>query len=120
VAGQQCEATVGKDWIANPIAFNRRDSGRPAPPHFPNGAPFAMPNLKVGSAQRRLVKIRLKATAGEEGGADDQRGGMNGRRKGGLNKRLHAATDARGRPVRFFMPADQLSDQANGSAMSDV
>ena len=48
--------------------------------------------------------------AGEKGGPDDQRGRLIGRTKGGLNTKLHAVTDARGRPLKFFMTAGQVSD----------
>ena len=43
--------------------------------------------------------------AGEKGGPDDQRGRLIGRTKGGMNTKLHAVTDADGRPIRFFMTA---------------
>ena len=33
-----------------------------------------------------------------------------GRTKGGINTKLHAITDAKGRPIRFFMSAGQVSD----------
>ena len=31
-------------------------------------------------------------------------------RTGGMNTKLHAVTDTRGRPIRFFMSAGQVSD----------
>lgn len=37
--------------------------------------------------------------------------------KGGLNTRLHAITDARGRPSRFFMTAGQVSDYTGVAAL---
>jgi hypothetical protein len=44
--------------------------------------------------------------AGEKkGGADDQREWLIGRTKGGLNRKLHAATDAMDRQLRVFMTA---------------
>ncbi len=36
--------------------------------------------------------------AGGKGGPDDRRGRLIGRTKGGLNTKLHAVTDAKGRP----------------------
>jgi hypothetical protein len=33
-----------------------------------------------------------------------------GRTKGGINTKLHAVTDAKGRPIRFPMSAGQISD----------
>ena len=49
-------------------------------------------------------------TLGEKGGPDDKRVRLIGRTKGGLNTKLHAVTDAKGRPLRFFMTAGQVSD----------
>lgn len=42
---------------------------------------------------------------------------MIGRTKGGLNTRLHAVTDAAGRPLRFFMSAGQVSDYIGAAAL---
>jgi hypothetical protein len=46
----------------------------------------------------------------DKGGPNDQRGRLIGRTKGGLNTKLHAVTDAKGRPLKFFMTASQVSD----------
>ncbi len=46
----------------------------------------------------------------EKWGPGDQRGRLIGRTKGGMNTKLHAVTDADGRPIRFFMTAGQVSD----------
>ncbi len=54
--------------------------------------------------------------AGEKGG-DDQRGRLIGRTKGGLNTKLHAVTDAKGRPLKFFMTAGQVSDYTGAAAL---
>lgn len=43
---------------------------------------------------------------GEKGG----RGRQIGRTKGGMNTKLHAVADAKGRPIGFFMSAGQVSD----------
>ena len=40
-----------------------------------------------------------------------------GRTKGGLNTKLHAVTDAKGRPLRFFMTAGQVSDYTGAAAL---
>ena len=42
---------------------------------------------------------------------------MIGRTKGGLNTKLHAVTDARGRPLKFFMTAGQVSDYTGAAAL---
>ena len=68
--------------------------------------------------------------AGQKGGPDDQRGRLIGRTKGGLNTKLHAVTpsrglpanhcravDAKGRPLKFFMTAGQVSDYTGAAAL---
>ena len=55
--------------------------------------------------------------AGEKGGPDDQRARAIGRTKGGMNTKLHAVTDADGRPIRFFMTAGQVSDYTGAAAL---
>jgi transposase len=54
---------------------------------------------------------------GEKGGPDDQRVRLIGRTKGGLNTKLHAVTDAKGRPLKFFMTAGQVSDYTGAAAL---
>ncbi len=51
--------------------------------------------------------------AGEKGRC----GCLIGRTKGGLNTKLHAVTDAKGRPLRFFMTAGQVSDHTGAAAL---
>ena len=53
----------------------------------------------------------------EKGGPGDQRGRLIGRTKGGMNTKLHAVTDADGRPIRFFMTAGQVSDYTGAAAL---
>ena len=50
-------------------------------------------------------------------GPGDQRGRLIGRTKGGMNTKLHAVTDAKGRPLRFFMTAGQVSDYTGAAAL---
>ena len=40
-----------------------------------------------------------------------------GRTKGGMNTKLHAVTDSKGRPIRFLMSAGQVSDDKGAAAM---
>jgi len=40
-----------------------------------------------------------------------------GRTKGGMNTKLHAVTDAIGRPITFFMSAGQVSDYTGAAAL---
>lgn len=44
---------------------------------------------------------------------------MIGRTKGGMNTKLHAVTDASGRPLSFFMTAGQVSDYPGAAALLD-
>jgi hypothetical protein len=54
--------------------------------------------------------------AGETGGGDARRDRLIGRRTGGLNTKLHAATNAKGRPLKSFMTAGQMSDDTGAVA----
>ncbi len=45
------------------------------------------------------------------------RGRQIGRTKGGMNTKLHAVADARGRLIGFFMLAGQVSDYTGAAAM---
>lgn len=45
------------------------------------------------------------------------RGRLIGRAKGGMNTKLHAVSDARGRPIRLFMTAGQVSDYTGARAL---
>ncbi len=40
-------------------------------------------------------------------------------RTGGMNTKLHAVTDANGRPISFFMTAGQVSDYTGAAALLD-
>jgi transposase len=51
--------------------------------------------------------------AGEKGG----RGRAIGRTKGGMNTKLHAIADAKGRPLKFFMSAGEVSDYTGAAAL---
>ena len=55
----------------------------------------------------------------EKRGPDDQRGRLIGRTKGGMNTKLHAVTDAEGRPIRVFMTAGEVSDYTGAAALLD-
>src|SRR3546814_561398 len=52
---------------------------------------------------------------GKKGGP----GRLIGRTKGGMNTKLHAVTDANGRPLSFFMTAGQVSDYIGAAALLD-
>ncbi len=53
----------------------------------------------------------------EKRGPRAQPGRLIGRTKGGLNTKLHAITDADGRPIRFFLTAGQVSDHTGALAL---
>ncbi|WP_183969538.1 IS5 family transposase [Sagittula marina] len=81
-----------------------------------------MEGLASEAADRKTVMIDatyLKAhrTASslrfEKGG----RGRLIGRTKGGMNTKVHAVTDANGRPIKFFMTAGQVSDYTGAAAL---
>ena len=44
---------------------------------------------------------------------------MIGRTKGGMNTKLHAVTDAMGRPISFFVTAGQVRDYTGAAALLD-
>lgn len=45
------------------------------------------------------------------------RGRLIGRTKGGIKTKLHAVTDAKGRPTKFFVTAGQVSDDTGAAAL---
>lgn len=63
-------------------------------------------------AHRTATSLRSK-----QGGASDKRDRLIGRTKGGMNTKLHAVTDAKGRPLCFFMTAGQVSDYTGVAAL---
>lgn len=55
-------------------------------------------------AHRTASSLRVKRNVGR----------LIGRTKGGMNTKLHAVTDANGRPSSVFMTAGQVSDYIGG------
>jgi hypothetical protein len=55
----------------------------------------------------------------EPAGKKGDLGRLMGRTKGGMNTKLHAVTDANGRPLSFFMTAGQISDYTGAAALLD-
>ncbi len=62
-------------------------------------------------AHRTASRLRKKMEP------DDQRWRLISRTKGALNTKLHAVTDAKGLPLKFFMTAGQLSDYTGAAAL---
>lgn len=50
-------------------------------------------------------------------GAKRGRGRLIGRTKGGMNTKLHANCDSKGRPINFFVSAGQVSDYIRARAL---
>jgi Transposase and inactivated derivatives len=75
------------------------------------------------ASERRTVMIDatyLKAHRTASSLAVKKGGGrLIGRTKGGMNTKLHAVTDANGRPLSFFMTAGQVSDYIGAAALLD-
>ena len=81
-----------------------------------------MTGLAVDSPDDKTISIDatyLKAhrTASSFGAKKGGRGRLIGRTMGGMNNKLHAVSDARGRPIRFFMTAGQVSDYTGARAL---
>jgi transposase len=60
-------------------------------------------------AHRTASSLRVKGGLGR----------LIGRTKGGMNTKLHAVTDASGRPISLFMTAGQVSDYTGAAALLD-
>ncbi|MCV0415057.1 MAG: IS5 family transposase [Brevundimonas sp.] len=83
-----------------------------------------MEGLSGAQTERRTVMIDatyLKAhrTASSLRGKKGGLGRLIGRTKGGMNTKLHAVTDANGRPISLFMTAGQVSDYIGAAALLD-
>ncbi|WP_128115296.1 IS5 family transposase [Brevundimonas diminuta] len=83
-----------------------------------------MEGLSGAQAERRTVMIDatyLKAhrTASSLRGKKGGLGRLIGRTKGGMNTKLHAITDANGRPISLFVTAGQVSDYTGAAALLD-
>ena len=70
--------------------------------------------IDVSSLKAHRTASSLRA---KKGGGGDRLGRLIGRTKGGMNTKPHAVTDARGRPLRFFMTAGQVSDYTGAAAL---
>ena len=68
------------------------------------------------SISRRTAR---RPACGRKAGGNDQTGRLIGQIKGGMNTKLHAITDADGRPIRFFMTAGEVSDDTGPAALLD-
>ncbi|WP_140986133.1 IS5 family transposase [Asticcacaulis tiandongensis] len=83
-----------------------------------------MEGLSGAQTERRTVMIDatyLKAhrTASSLRVKRGNVGRLIGRTKGGMNTKLHAVTDANGRPISLFMTAGQVSDYTGAAALLD-
>ena len=74
-----------------------------------------MMGLAAGRAESRTIMIdatclKVHRTASSLCAKKGGRRRQIGRTRGGMNTRLQAVTDAKGRPIRFFRSAGQVSD----------
>ena len=69
--------------------------------------------MPAGLAPRASDLLYFSGIVREKGG----RGRQIGRTKGGMNTKLHAVADAKGRPIGFFMSAGQVSDYTGAAAL---
>jgi hypothetical protein len=68
--------------------------------------------------QSQLMQHTSKRTALPQAWCKKRgRGRLIGQTKGGMNTKHHAVTDTRGRPVRFFITAGQVSDYTGAAAL---
>ena len=80
--------------------------------------------LAAGAADQETIKIdptylkahRMASSLRVKNGGRGRR--LMGRTKGGLHTKLHAVTDALGRPLRFFMTAGQARDYIGARALT--
>ena len=83
-------------------------------------ADHGRPGLRRGRAEDSHDRCNLPESPPhgiEPGGEKRGRGRPIGRTKGGLNTKLHAVADAKGRPLKFFMTAGQVSDYMGAVAL---
>lgn len=75
------------------------------------------------AAERKIIMIDatyLKADrTASSPRVEEGLGALIGRTKGGMNTKLHAVTDANGRPFSFFITAGQVSDYTGAAALLD-
>lgn len=64
--------------------------------------------------------LKAHRTASSLGVKKGGAGRLIGRTKGGMNTKLHAVSDANGRPISFFMTAGQVSDYTGAAALLDT
>ena len=62
--------------------------------------------------------LYTRCNDGETWGPNDKRGHLIGRKKDGLDTKLHPITDAKRRPLTFFMAAGQVSDHTGAAALA--
>ena len=83
-----------------------------------------MDGLASRGAERKTIMIDASYLKAHRPASSlrEKRGGAGrliGRTKGGMNTKLHAVTDARGRPISFFMTVGQVSDYTGAAALLD-
>ena len=70
-----------------------------------------------GSTCRACARGARRRACGRKRRPGDKRGRLISRTKGGLKTKLRAVTAAKGRPLKFFMTAGQVSDYTGAAAL---
>jgi hypothetical protein len=107
-------------WVAHQAAQRRLCRSVPDPP--PNerrpdellhwrGCPPTVPTKRLSYLHDVPEgAAHSMEPASEKGWLGDQRGSLTGCTKGGLNIKLNSVTDAKGRPLKFFSTAGQVTN----------
>ena len=81
-----------------------------------------MEGLSAGAAHKTVMIDATYLKAHRTASSLRVKGGLGrliGRTKGGMNTKLHAVTDANGRPLSVFMTSGQISDYIGAAALLD-
>src|SRR5690606_35012227 len=85
-----------------------------------DGRPGPAPSCRAQDDHDRCDLSQSAPHGIQPGGKKGGPGRLIGRTKGGMNTKLHAVTDAHGRPISFFMSAGQVSDYTGAAALLDT
>src|SRR3546814_6276891 len=109
-----CSSDLGKDALQSPEAGERQ---RHLHPH--DGRPGDTSGSRTQDDHDRRDLSQSAPHGIQPWGKKGGPGRLIGRTKGGMNTKLHAVTDANGRPISFFMTAGQVSDYTGAAALLD-
>src|SRR3546814_8992191 len=109
-----CSSDLGKDALQSLEAGERQ---RHLHPH--DGRPGDTSGSRTQDDHDRRDLSQSAPHGIQPWGKKGGPGRLIGRTKGGMNTKLHAVTDANGRPISFFMTAGQVSDYTGAAALLD-